>query len=109
MNRIFNFTDFVFQSYVDIILRQQKRSIATFLTPLDVCKVKDSVPREPLDADTDFKEGFSLKVPKPHNRFTPEQERFVKDYFDRGEESKSRKVQPEGGCLLNEKGKNSRF
>ena len=74
---------------------QQKRSIATFLTPLDVCKVKESIPREPLDVDTDFKEGFSLKVPKPHVRFTPDQERFVKDYFDRGEESKSRKVQPE--------------
>ena len=74
---------------------QQKRSMATFLTPLELARVTDTERRADLDFNSNFEEGFALKQSKDRKSFTSDQLNFVKSAFDQGEVSKSRKVKPE--------------
>ena len=79
---------------------QEKNTMAFFLTPLDVVRILDDIPRLLLDFEPDFSEGFALRRRKPNKKFTQDQEAFVKAEFDKGEIDKSKKVSAEMVVML---------
>ena len=74
---------------------QANRSHPTFLTPLELVKVLDSIPRGVLAFDPVFEEGWAIKKRKPNVTFTAEQVAFCRKEFEKGEKDKHKKALPD--------------
>ena len=74
---------------------QQKRSMPFYITPLDVVRIFDFIPRLLLEFEPEFCEGFAIKRRKPKKNVTHRHDAFVKNEFDKGEGNKNKKVPPE--------------